>query len=156
NPPGVVCPDDVAVLTENPQNGRYPGYSTGWFGYGWNGYGFNASSQALISQLGYPGNLDGAALMERTDSQGFVDTSNKNNTIIGSAMEGGSSGGPWIVNLGIQPSDFPTSNAAQPNTVVGVTSWGFKDPSVQQQGASPFTKNNIVALVDSVCTATPG
>ena len=90
---GVICPDDVAVITLNPRSGRYAGYYTGWFGYGWNGYGFNASSQALISQLGYPVALDGGLLMERNDSQGFVSTSLSNNTIIGSLMTGGSSGG---------------------------------------------------------------
>jgi len=50
---GVICPDDVAVITLNPQSGRYAGYYAGWFAYGWNGYGYNATSQALISQLGY-------------------------------------------------------------------------------------------------------
>ena len=95
---GVICPDDVALLTLNPQSGSYAGNAAGWFGYGWDGYGFNASSQALITQLGYPVALDGGLLMERNDSQGFVAPSLSNNTIIGSLMTGGSSGGPWLVN----------------------------------------------------------
>src|SRR5262249_60010798 len=91
---GVICPDDVAVITLNPQSGRYAGHYAGWYGYGWDGYGFNASSQALISQLGYPVALDGGLLMERNDSQGFVSMSLSNNTIIGSLMTGGAGRGP--------------------------------------------------------------
>ena len=154
---GVICPDDVAVITLNPQSGRYAGYYAGWFAYGWNGYGYNASSQALISQLGYPVALDGGLLMQRNDSQGFVSSSFSNNTIIGSLMTGGSSGGPWLVNLGTPPSLSGTSfgSAATHDVVVGVTSWGYNDTSVKQQGAAPFTSGNIVNLVNTVCTATP-
>ncbi|WP_116135259.1 trypsin-like serine peptidase [Trinickia diaoshuihuensis] len=155
---GVVCQDDVAVLTLAPQSGSYAGNRTGWYGYGWNGYGFNGSAQALINQLGYPVALDGGLLMERNDSQGYTAASFSNNTIIGSLMTGGSSGGPWEVNLGIAPSLSGTSfgAAAARNTVVGVTSWGYTDTTIKQQGASPFTSGNIVVLVNAVCSATPG
>jgi V8-like Glu-specific endopeptidase len=155
---GVVCQDDVAVLTLAPQSGGYAGTHTGWYGYGWNGYGFNGSSQALIDQLGYPVALDGGNLMERNDSQGYKASSFSNNTIIGSLMTGGSSGGPWHVNLGVAPNLSGTGfgSAAGRNTVVGVTSWGYTDTTVKQQGASSFTSGNIVPLVNAVCTATPG
>lgn len=155
---GVICPDDVAVITENPQSGRYPGSTTGWFGYGWNGYSYNGSSQALITQLGYPVALDGGLLMQRNDSQGFTNRSYSNNTIIGSLMTGGSSGGPWVVNLGTAPSLSGVSfgTYANHNVVVGVTSWGFTNSAVKQQGAAPFTSNNIVTLVTTACKATPG
>ncbi|MFM0069239.1 trypsin-like serine peptidase [Paraburkholderia aspalathi] len=155
---GVVCQDDVAVLTLSPQTGAYAGNYAGWYGYGWNGYGFNGSAQTLIDQLGYPVALDNGTLMQRNDSQGFVGASFSNNTIIGSLMTGGSSGGPWLVNLGMPPTLSGTSfgNAAGRNTVVGVTSWGYTDTGVKQQGASPFTSGNIVPLVSVVCTSTPG
>ncbi|CAN7499246.1 trypsin-like serine protease [Trinickia sp. LjRoot230] len=154
---GVVCQDDVAVLILNPQSGVYAGNRTGWYGYGWNGYGFNGSAQALINQLGYPVALDSGALMERNDSQGYGAPSFSNNTIIGSLMTGGSSGGPWHVNLGVAPILAGTSfgNAAARNTVVGVTSWGYTDTTVKQQGASPFTSANVVPLVNYACTASP-
>lgn len=154
---GVVCQNDVAALTLVPQSGSYAGNHTGWYGYGWNGYGFNPSAQALINQLGYPVALDGGGLMERNDSQGYTSTSFSNNTIIGSLMTGGSSGGPWHVNLGVAPSLAGTGfgNAAARNTVVGVTSWGYTDTTVKQQGASPFTSGNIVPIVNAVCSATP-
>lgn len=154
---GVVCQDDVAILILNPQSGVYAGNRTGWYGYGWNGYGFNGSAQALINQLGYPVALDSGALMERNDSQGYGAPSFSNNTIIGSLMTGGSSGGPWHVNLGVAPVLAGTSfgNAAARNTVVGVTSWGYTDTTVKQQGASPFTSSNVVPLVNYACTARP-
>jgi hypothetical protein len=154
---GIVCEDDVAVLTLQSQNGEYAGSRTGWYGYAWDGYGFNASGQALITQLGYPVALDGGGLMQRNDSQGYTASGFSNNTIIGSLMTGGSSGGPWHVNLGIQPalSGIASGQSATRNTVIGVTSWGYTDTSLKQQGASAFTSNNIAVLVNIACTATP-
>jgi V8-like Glu-specific endopeptidase len=151
---GVICQDDVAVLTLNPP---YVGANTGWYAYGWNGYSYNASGQALVTQLGYPLALDNGLLMERNDSQGFVSSSLSNNTIIGSLMTGGSSGGPWLVNFGMAPSLSGVSfgAAAVHNAVVGTTSWGYIDAAVKEQGASPFTSDNIVVLVNKVCAATP-
>ena len=82
---------------------------------------------------------------------------NSSNTIIGSLMCGGSSGGPWLNNFGIRPTLTGTGNgtAPNPNIVVGVTSWGYIDNAVKQQGASPFTSNNIVSLVTSACNSQP-
>jgi hypothetical protein len=61
------------------------------------------------------------------------------------------------VNLGAAPSlsgiDFGTF--ADHNIVVHVTSWGFTDPTIKQQGASPFTDGNIVPLVNAACSDTP-
>ena len=153
---GVVCPNDVAVLILNTQNGGYVGSQTGWYGYGWNGYGFY-QGLTHISQIGYPLCLDNGTRMERNDSHGFVSGPNCSNTIIGSLMCGGSSGGPWLNNFGIRPTLTGTGNgtAADPNIVVGVTSWGYIDDAVKQQGASPFTSNNIVSLVNSACNSQP-
>jgi V8-like Glu-specific endopeptidase len=157
---GVVCPDDVAVLVLNPQSGKYPGTTTGWFGYGWGGYNFNSSLQAEITQLGYPVALNGGFYMQRTDSQGYTSASNSNNTIIGSLMTGGSSGGPWVTNFGLTPKlASPTTfgSGASHNIVVGVTSWGYTNtsPGPKQMGAAPFTSGNIVTLVNAVCTTGP-
>lgn len=154
---GVVCRDDVAVLTLRPQDGDYPGTRTGWFNYGWNGYGFNEDSQALVSQLGYPVSHDSGQLMQRSDSQGFVDAASSDNTVWGSRQTGGSSGGPELVNLGVPAKLDGTGlgREARFNTVVGVTSWGYTNPEVKQQGASPFLSTNIKALVDAACAETP-
>jgi V8-like Glu-specific endopeptidase len=154
---GVICTNDIAVLTLTPQAGAYPGPRTGFLGYGVNGYSYNGSGQALITQLGYPVALDNGALMERTDSQGFTAASFSNNTVIGSLQTGGSSGGPWVVNLGVAPALNGTSfgTTAAHNIVVGVTSWGYTNTAIKEQGASRFTSANIAALVSAACTATP-
>jgi V8-like Glu-specific endopeptidase len=154
---GIVCPDDVAILILNTNSsGDYAGTFTGWYGYGWNGYGF-VSGLTHVTQIGYPFCLDNGLLMERDDSQGFVSGVNSSNTIIGSLMCGGSSGGPWLNNFGIRPVLTGTGNgtAADPNIVVGVTSWGYINNAVKQQGASPFTSNNIASLVTSACDSRP-
>lgn len=152
---GVICPNDVAVITITPQSGVYPGTSVGGYGVGTNGAGFNGSNRALITQLGYPASLDSGLQMERTDSEGYKYSTYSNNTIIGSAMTGGSSGGPWLVNLGLAPTGIVAGSYSTRNVVVGVTSWGYVSTSVQQQGASPFTSTNITALTTTACTATP-
>ena len=156
---GVICQDDVALLVLNPQNGHYAGNYTGWLGYGWNGYSYfpwQSLSQALIAQLGYPCGLDSCQRMQRTDSLGYNAGSDwSNNTIIGSLMNGGSSGGPWIVNIGVQPvlsGGLTQGSMAAYNIVVGVTSWGFINQAIKQQGAAPFTSTNILVLVNAVCT----
>jgi V8-like Glu-specific endopeptidase len=154
---GVVCPNDVAVLLLNPISNAYPGTSTGWYGYGWNGYGF-AGGVNQITQIGYPVCLDNGFYMERNDSYGVVSSANSNNTVIGSLMCGGSSGGPWLSNFGIRPGLTGTTSgtAADPNIVVGVTSWGYTSNGPKEQGAAPFTSGNIVVLVGSACGAVPG
>jgi len=153
---GVICPNDVAVITLN-QGASYPGNTLGWNGYGYNGWGFNPSGQTLITQLGYPGGLDAGRQMQRNDSQGFKNTAFSSNTIIGSLMDGGSSGGPWINNFGIGPvlSGLSHGSYSNLNIIVGVTSWGYINQAIKEQGASPFTSGNIVPLVNAACTATP-
>lgn len=152
--PGVVCKDDVAVIELAPQtNPTYPGTSTGWYGYRWNQWGITGAGLTQVTQLGYPIALDGGLLMQRTDSQGFVASATlMSNTIIGSLMTGGSSGGPWLNNFGIQPvGTGPAGTYATPNIVIGVTSWGYTDATIKQQGASPFASSNIVTLVNNAC-----
>jgi len=154
---GIVCADDVAVLILNTQNSAYAGTTAGWFGY-WYGGGFTSNGLVQITQLGYPAGLNNAAYMERNDSQGYRSSSNSNNTIIGSNMNGGSSGGSWIVNFGLPYVLTGESNGSGylfTNAVVGVTSWGYTSNSPKEQGASPFTSGNIQALLNSACGATP-
>jgi hypothetical protein len=155
---GIICQDDVAVLLLNPSPfGAYPGTATGWYGFGFNGFGFTPGGLTQITQIGYPVCLDDGALMERNDSFGIQAVSLVNNTIIGSLMCGGSSGGPWLVNFGIRPALTATTDgtAPNPNIVVGVTSWGSDDTSIKQQGASPFTSGNNVPLVNLACATDP-
>lgn len=154
--PGVVCEDDMAVMVLTPKNGRYPGETTGYLGFGWDGDGFNDANLALLTQFGYPVDSDGGEIMQRTDSQAFVDPDSAGNTLLGSEQRGGSSGGPWVADWGIA-AKVPKSLKPQPvhNLVVGVTSWGYTDPRYKQQGAAPFLSSNIVPLVTAACTAVP-
>ncbi len=164
---GVVCANDVAVLVAapsgkySPTNTKYPGWKTGWLGFGWDGYGFSTPSSgpgagytiALINQLGYPQSHDYGEMMQRTDSQGYVSGTMSSNTVWGSRQTGGSSGGPEIVNLGAEPFLNGTSWGFDSdfNIIVGVTSWGYTDASVKQQGASAFTSGNVLLLHDVAC-----
>jgi hypothetical protein len=158
---GVVCTNDVAVLQVAPKtNPVYPGTSTGWFGYGYNGWGFYSpflsTPIALINQLGYPASHDAGLRMQRTDSQGFV-SNWVNNTVWGGRQTGGSSGGPELVNLGAAAAlsgGVGYGTYATFNVVVGVTSWGYTNQAVKQQGASPFTSGNVHLLVTTVCGTT--
>lgn len=153
---GIVCANDVAVIVLKPQKRRLPGVTTGWLGYGWNGYGYGAGI-SQIDQLGYPGGLDNGNLMQRNGSYGYIDASLSSNQVIGSLMDGGSSGGPWVVNLGIAPRLTGTSFGfeASRNIIVGVTSWGYVDAAPKELGASPFTSGNAKLLVDAACADYP-
>jgi hypothetical protein len=146
----------VAVLTLKPQAGKFPGAKTGWFGYGWNGVGFTGSGLTHVTQLGYPSCLDNGVFMERNDVQGSVSASSSGNTVIGSLMCPGSSGGPWLINFGFPPQLTGTTGGsqAQANFVIGTTSW-VSSNAVKTMGASPFTSTNIVPLVNAACAATP-
>jgi len=159
---GVICKNDVAVIVLKPKDGKYAGDYTGWFGYGINTYSY-AKVQGLlgaqITQLGYPASHDQATMMQRTDSLGIKAGSDyKNNTVIGSRMTGGSSGGPWLVNFGQVAklsSGTTRGHEAKTNVIVGVTSWGFTSDQYKIQGASQFTKGNIKKLVNAACKDEP-
>ncbi len=163
----VVCPNDVAVLILEPKvdestsNPFYAGDLTGYLGYAWGGYSFSdfgGYTVAQLTQLGYPVSHDSGLKMQRTESIGYVASSaNAYNTTIGSRQTGGSSGGPWVVNIGqvASLSGASVGSDANSNVVVGVTSWGYTLDSLKEQGASPFTSDNIGALVDTACTLNP-
>ncbi len=156
---GVVCENDVALLVLTPQGTSFAGNRTGWFGYAWGGYSYTKNKQVLITQLGYPGALNNGQVMMRTDSQGAVDKKQSGNTIIGSLQTGGSSGGPWLANFGFAPSlsdGVKAGKDANRLVVVGTTSWGYTNQAVKEQGASPFTSDNIKVLIEDACKAYPG
>jgi V8-like Glu-specific endopeptidase len=152
---GVICKDDVALIVLNAQSGKYPGTNTGFYAYGFDGYGFTSNKLTEVTQIGYPACLDNGEIMERTDSQGATSASNANNTIIGSLMCGGSSGGPWLVNFGRRPNLTQTTSGSFPlsNTVIGTTSWGSTSTGPKNQGAAPFLSTNIKSLVSTACGA---
>lgn len=175
---GVVCNNDIAVLSVLAKNGVYAGNVVGWYGYGWNGYSYRASSflgnvvTVQITQLGYPVAFDSGYQMQRTDAVGWYFASgNMKNTQIGSAQTGGSSGGPWITNFGTPPSVGAGASLGSFTglAVVGVTSYGSTTVGFNRQGSSFFGQNiqfpaadyggygggNIGRLVQSSCTGYP-
>lgn len=158
---GVVCQDDVAILALTPQQqagkSRYAGDSTGWFAYASGKEPYTSTGVVHVTQIGYPVCLDNGGLMQRNDSQGAISKGNRDNTVIGSLMCGGSSGGPWVANFGVKSGLTDTIDGVfpTPNVVIGVTSWGATDKRVKQQGASPFLTSNINDLVKAACTDYP-
>ncbi len=158
-----ICQNDVAVLVLAPQldaakKPYLPGIHTGWFSFVSGKTPFVGNGITQVTQLGYPSCLDNGVLMQRNDSQGVISSDdNHNNTIIGSQMCGGSSGGPWIANFGIKPTQTGATAGQypNPNVLIGVTSWGSKNPDVKRQGASPFLTTNIDALMTSACKEYP-
>jgi V8-like Glu-specific endopeptidase len=159
---GVVCEGDVAVIVLDPQKGPdnknyYVGKRTGWYSYWLGKEPFTSSGLTHVTQIGYPSCLDNGERMQRNDAQGAVSASNHKNTVIGSLMCGGSSGGPWIANFGIQPAltDTTPGAFARPNVVIGVTSWGTINQDVKRQGASPFVSSNIGVLAKAACKDYP-
>lgn len=175
---GVVCNNDIATLLVLPKSNVYAGSVVGSYNYSWNGYSYRASSflgnvtTVQITQLGYPGAFDSGYQMQRTEAVGWYFTSgNLKNTQIGSAQTGGSSGGPWLANLGTRPVvDATRASLGSSNvqTIVGVTSYGATAIGFNRQGASYFGQNsqypgtygafgngNIGLLVRDTCTASP-
>ena len=153
----MICPNDVAIIELNQNNGTYPGTSTGWYGYGWNGFGFasNVTCPSPRTDIRCAWTTDCSwSGPTRTDMSIRTFSSN---TIIGSPCAAARAADPWLVNFGIRPALTGTASgtAANSNVVVGVTSWGYTNSAVKQQGASPFTSNNIVPLVNAACTAAP-
>jgi V8-like Glu-specific endopeptidase len=124
------------------------------------GFKFNTAVGHLfdtaVTSLGYPGNLDNGLIMQRVDSSDHrgsgVSAPNNGSTAFeyGSDMGGGSSGGPWVENLGNPASASPTGGFNIRNSVIGVTSYGYIDPNVRAQGASQFN-SDFTAIKTTMC-----
>jgi hypothetical protein len=102
---------------------RRIGSVTGWLGW-WTLWGRQYPNH--ITQLGYPCNLDSCALMQINNAQGVRIVSN--NVELGSLMQGGSSGGPWIQDYGVPPTGSSSYTAG--NWVLGTTSYQYTGASV--------------------------
>ena len=184
--PGIVCNNDIAVLALGLRQGKQAGIILGgWYDYGWNGYSmisspaFGNHTVGALTQLGYPSAIDNGYQMLIGNSFGkYITAAGSNgkqlrNLQLGSAMTGGSSGGPWLVNFGTAPTVTGSAflgNQNNRNVVMGVTSWGYNNVRLNVQGASWFGQNaefpnadyggrgagNIGALVNAACTTYPG
>lgn len=125
---GIIEVQDVSIAGVP----RRVGEVTGWLGW-WTLWGRQYPNN--ITQLGYPCNLDSCARMQVNHAQGVRIVNN--NVEIGSAMQGGSSGGPWIQDHGVAGTGSPAFTAG--NWVLGTTSYQYLgNPSPQILGASIF------------------
>jgi V8-like Glu-specific endopeptidase len=108
-----------------------------------------------LALVGYPANLDLGEAMHVV----HAGASKKNGTsyLYGSDMTGGSSGGPWIQNLGVKSlgQNAVANNAV--NTIVGITSYGLAGAGATQlvQGSST-PDAALAALIQSACKRQPG
>lgn len=107
-----------------------------------------------VTAIGYPGNLDAGAIQHSTNSMsnnlGAV-----SNGIWGSDMEGGSSGGPVVLNYGLtytNSSTQPSDNLR--NMAVSVVSWGYTNTAVKVQGGSQFD-SVLGTMLTTACKAYP-
>lgn len=107
-----------------------------------------------VTVIGYPGNLDSGGVMHRVDSM-VNNYGSLNNGTWGSDMQGGSSGGPVILNYRVNytnSSSLPQDNNA--NMAVSVVSWGYTNTAVKIQGGSQFD-STLASTLTAACTAYP-
>lgn len=138
---------DWAVIVFNTDAaGKRIGDYTGWLGYQ-----YPSMIGKHASVIGYPGNLDAGGQMHQTSS--MVNNYGTNNGTYGSDMQGGSSGGPVVLNWRVDYTDTstaPSDNGG--NRVTSVVSWGYIDPAQKVQGGSQFDSVFGTILSDT-CTA---
>lgn len=134
---------DVGMMVAADHNGVRLGFITGWLGYF-----TNQLSRNNVTMLGYPCNLDSCTRMEENFAQTFESGGN-NTYIYGSAMRGGSSGGPWIQDFGITPAGAPLGLLGN-NYLVAVTSYGPISTTPMYQGASNLD-SRFIGLLNAVC-----
>jgi hypothetical protein len=176
---GAARDNDLAVIAlgKNAQN-QFIGDITGYMSYGWNNYSFVTSSKtgnqhtAAVSTLGYPGLVDGGAIMQRTDGPTYTTSLGGAGQLWqGSNFTDGASGGPWVVNFGSHTavlSGGAVEGEASTISVIGVTSWGSSDPNEPKDNwSSQFRQNtrypdasygvygagNIASLLNTLCSS---
>ncbi len=141
----------VMVIADQVRNG-----STKTIGgyLGWLGWRTNSLAGQNISALGYPGNLDSGGRMIITNSQ---TTAAGVAAEIGSAMAGGSSGGPWILDFGVQAAGQLLPANSGPNRVVGITSYGpVGGPAPGFYQGSSILNSDFVRIYNSACAKNAG
>jgi V8-like Glu-specific endopeptidase len=149
---------DIALLVLRDREGFSlpPGNYVGWLGAC---FSFCLQPYWYLTQLGYPGNYYGGLYM----MQGEHLETNRNNTDYyhGSGMQGGSSGGPHVANLGFL-SDSTANKGQWPyrDILFAATSWGYVSDVYKIQGASttsgPGNSNNFPAMWTNACNVARG
>ena len=140
---------DFGMFDMNDRAGVKIGSITGFLGF---------RTLSLIpnhtTKLGYPCNIDACQKMQQVTSQSKSATS-PNNVEYGSNARGGSSGGPWVMNYGIQGAGGLTTSL---NALVSVTSYGYVSTSPQVQGGSiPDSRaGGFIPLLNVMCSLRAG
>jgi hypothetical protein len=105
-----------------------------WQFTGYLGYFTGGLAPNHLTTLGYPCNLDSCTRMQRNDAHSFGGSNNT--AVIGSAMRGGASGGPWIQDFGVTPTSSPAITGLGANYQRGNTSYGPIATEPKYLGAS--------------------
>jgi len=121
---------------------------------GYYGYATNSLIPQSITQIGYPGNLDGGLRMQVTNAESF-DNGGNNTVRIGSSQRGGASGGGWLKDFGVQPSDSAAHPAVSRNQIVSVTSYGPISETPQYLGGSILNKS-FIDILSKACAHKAG
>ncbi len=141
--------DDFALLVIADRQSRRIGDVVGWLGWLTNSLAANH-----LTLLGYPGNLDGGEKMHQVHS-GQSKSAAKGTVLYGSDMRGGSSGGPWVQNFGVEAAGQSGGRNSAMNRVVGVASYGPNSLGPRVQGSS-ILNDVFVAIHRMACDQAPG
>jgi hypothetical protein len=132
-------PSDVCLIRLQNDSANHPvTYYTGWLGRAWN----FPPSQPMHS-FGYPGNIGGANNLEQCAAQSSAQPGSCGGGVLNMAcnMTYGSSGGPWIKDLGSGNHVNSTVHGYVNQTCTGTFGQEFDGPQ--------FTDNNIALLCNA-------
>ncbi|MEO8257374.1 MAG: hypothetical protein ABI868_08525 [Acidobacteriota bacterium] len=129
---GVPNAGDYAMIELGDKNNTTIGGLLGWLG--WRTLSLSGNHAHL---MGYPCNLDSCNQMHQVTAQAHGNAAN-NTVTYGSNMRGGSSGGPWIMNFGLQSTCDEGCGGSDTGTnrIIGITSYGPVATDPLYQGAS--------------------
>ena len=119
----------------------------------------NHLADTAVTMLGYPCNFDSCNIMQRVDTSDHrvpPGTSGTNAYEYGADMTGGSSGGPWVENLGNPASAAPSGGYNVRNAVVAVTSYGYNDGGVALVLGASNLDARWTTIYNSRCAVAPG
>lgn len=132
-------PSDVCLIRlQNDGAGHPVTYYTGWLGRAWN---FPPSQP--MHAFGYPGNIGGANNLEQCAAQSSAQPASCGGGVLNMAcnMTYGSSGGPWIKDLGSGNHVNSTVHGYVNQTCTGTFGQEFDGPQ--------FSDNNIALLCNA-------
>lgn len=145
----------VVVLGKRATTTREIGSYTGTLGFC---YANCLQPYWSIAQLGYPWNYSNGDYLSESD---HLDVSDSRDFRYGTGMQGGSSGGPSVANLGALSDAASYKGAyANRNIVFAVTSWGYDNQTIMIGGSTtlsgPGNANNFRAMFNGACTTARG